>query len=224
MNNFGVWYDDLQLARIAARQSRIIRDSRARSVLIGEGCAHASKVMVMASERLLTDGYDIPRQTYLPLLEELVLGGRLPVKPALVNFPVTLHDPCSLVRHMGLIEPQRHILKKVCPDFREMEPHGVNNYCCGGGGGFILITTPSFGDWRVEVSGRMKVKQILEAFDDVLDKPVKKYVCAPCVSCQMQIASLLERYGLTSRYNIHCGGLTELVLSAVPTIKHPLPL
>jgi len=29
-------------------------------------------------------------------------------------------------------------LRKLCPQFREMEPHGVDNYCCGGGSGFAV--------------------------------------------------------------------------------------
>ena len=41
------------------------------------------------------------------------------------------------VRLMGVVEPQREILRKICPQFREMEPHGVDNYCCGGGGGRV---------------------------------------------------------------------------------------
>ena len=34
-----------------------------------------------------------------------------------------------MVRMMEIVEPQREILRAICPQFREMTPHGVNNYC-----------------------------------------------------------------------------------------------
>jgi len=44
-----------------------------------------------------------------------------------------------------------------------MTPHGVENYCCGGGSGFAITQSTNFPDWRSAVSGRMKMKQILDA-------------------------------------------------------------
>jgi Fe-S oxidoreductase len=62
---------------------------------------------------------------------------------------VTLHDPCNYVQGMGIVEPQRNVLKAICPQFREMTPHGVDNYCCGGGGGGFAITNSlNFSEWR----------------------------------------------------------------------------
>ena len=49
---------------------------------------------------------------------------------------------------MGIVEPQRKILRAICPQFREMEPHGVENYCCGGGSGFAIMQSMNFPDWR----------------------------------------------------------------------------
>jgi len=63
------------------------------------------------------------------------MSGRIKLDPSRNNFPVTLHDPCNMVRLMGIVEPQRRILRKICPQFREMTPHGVENYCCGGEAG-----------------------------------------------------------------------------------------
>ena len=56
---------------------------------------------------------------------------------------------------MGIVQPQRRILKHLCPKFREMTPHGVNNFCCGGGSGFAIMSPTNFADWREIVSGRM---------------------------------------------------------------------
>ena len=85
---------------------------------------------------------------------------------------------------MGIVEPQREILRTICPQFREMTPHGVNNYCCGGGCGFAIMSGYNFDDWRFLVSGRMKLKQVLDAFADCPSPDVMKYVCAPCSNCK----------------------------------------
>ena len=101
------------------------------------------------------------------------------------NFPVTLHDPCNLTRSMGIIEPQRRILRFLAPEFREMEPHGTRNYCCGGGSGFAIMSGYNFYDWRMQISGRKKFAQILDAFKNEDSSPeIPKYVCAPCSNCK----------------------------------------
>jgi len=101
-----------------------------------------------------------------------------------------------------------------------MNPHGVDNYCCGGGSGFGIIDSTNFSEWRVNVAGRMKVKQILESFAN--EKPeTKKYVCAPCSNCKGQIRNLIDRYDLKEKHGIYYGGLVELVVNAMKDIKNP---
>lgn len=76
-----------------------------------------------------------------------------------------------------------------------MTPHGVDDYCCGGGSGFALMSSHNFQDWRLTISGRMKLKQILNAFADQPAPEVKKYVCAPCSNCKGQIRDPFQYYG-----------------------------
>ena len=96
-------------------------------------------------DRSVTGEHYIPRESSLPLLWELTRTGKLKFDPSKNNFPVTLHDPCNYVRSMGIVKPQREILKVIAPMFREMTPHGVDNYCCGGGGGFAIMNSMNFG-------------------------------------------------------------------------------
>ncbi len=147
-----------------------------------------------------------------------VLKGALHLDAGRNNFPVVLHDPCNLVRLSGIVEPQRQILQKVCPQYREMTPNRTNNYCCGGGSGFAIMSSANFMDWRMKVAGRLKVSQILEAFRDCLDPGIKKYVCAPCSNCKAQIRDLLSYYQLDKKYNITYGGLADLVANAMTEI------
>jgi Fe-S oxidoreductase len=67
----------------------------------------------------------------------------------------------------------------------------------------------------------MKLKQILEAFQDVPNPKIKKYVCAPCSNCKGQIRDLLNYYNIGEKYNIHYGGLVELIVNAMVDIEKP---
>ena len=218
--NYGVWYDDIQLVKIAVRHAQVAKDLKVKKINVGE-CGHAHKALIVVADRVLTGDLNIPRESVLPLLEDLVCHEKIRIDSGKNNFPVTLHDPCNIVRLMGIVEPQRRILRKICPHFREMEPHGVNNYCCGGGSGFAVMSSLNFKDWRVHVSGRMKLKQILEAFQDVPDPEIKKYICAPCSNCKGQIRDLLSSYNIGEKYGIRYGGLVELVVNAMADIEKP---
>jgi Fe-S oxidoreductase len=218
--NYGVWYDDIQFARIAVRHADIARRLKVKKINVGE-CGHSHKAMIVIADRVLTGDLNIPRESALPLLEDLVCSGKIKVDPSKNNFPVTLHDPCNMVRLMGIVEPQRRILRKICPQFREMEPHGVENYCCGGGSGFAIMQSMNFPDWRSGVSGRMKLKQILEAFQDEIAPDINKYVCAPCSNCKGQIRELFNYYDVNGKCGIYYGGLVELIVNAMVDVEKP---
>lgn len=218
--NYGVWYDDVQLARIVLKQCEVARRLKVKKIVVGE-CGHAHKALIVIADRVLTDEANFPRESFLPLLEDLVCNGKLELDPKKNDFPVTLHDPCNMVRLMGIIEPQRRILRQICPQFWEMEPHGVDNYCCGGGSGFAIMSPMNFPDWRGSVSGRMKLKQILEVFQDVISPEIKKYMCAPCSNCKGQLRDLFNYYNVWEKCGILYGGLVELVVNAMVDIKEP---
>ena len=216
--NYGIWYDDAQMARVALLHAEIARKLKVRKIVIGE-CGHAHKSLAVVADRLLTGDLRVPRQSALTLLRDIVCSGRLRLDPGRNDFPVTLHDPCNIVRLMGVVEPQREILRLVCPQFREMHPHGVDNYCCGGGSGFAIMSGNGFQDWRAQVAGRKKLQQILDAFSDCLDPSTSKYVCAPCSNCKGQIRDLLAYHGIWKQHRILYGGLVELIVNAMADVR-----
>jgi Fe-S oxidoreductase len=120
---------------------------------------------------------------------------------------------------MGVVEPQRRVLRKIAPHFREMTPHGVENYCCGGGSGFAIMSGHNFTDWRIRVASRRKFRQILEAFKDDLNPQHPKYVCAPCSNCKGAIRDILNRYQAWEKVGIRYGGLVELSVNAMVDAK-----
>ncbi|MBN1588388.1 MAG: (Fe-S)-binding protein [Pirellulales bacterium] len=218
--NYGLFYDDFQLARIALKHVQTAKKLKVKKIIMGE-CGHQHKAMMTISDRILTGDMSIPRESCLTLLEKIVFSGKIKFDPSKNDFPVTLHDPCNIVRNLGIVEPQRRILRYLCPQFREMEPHGVDNYCCGGGSGLAVMSGNNFADWRVSLGGQVKFKQILDAFADQPGPDVKKYVCAPCSNCKGQIRDILQYYKALDKSGITYGGLVELIVNAMVDVKEP---
>jgi Fe-S oxidoreductase len=218
--NYGLFYDDVQLARIALRHVQVAKKLHVKKIVMGE-CGHQHKAMMTIADRILVGDMRVPRESCMAVLEQIVFSGKIAFDPSKNDFPVTLHDPCNIVRNLGIVEPQRRILRYLCPQFREMEPHGVDNYCCGGGSGFAVMSGNNFADWRVSVAGRIKFKQILDAFADQPGPDVKKYLCAPCSNCKGQFRDMLQYYGALEKSGITYGGLVELIVNAMVDVKEP---
>lgn len=221
--NYGVWYDDIQFTRVAIAQVQAAKRLGVKKIVVGE-CGHATKALVTIADRLCVGDLAIPRESCLPLLESFVTQGLIQFDSSKNNFPVTLHDPCNLVRLMGIESPQRNILRHIIApgQFREMPNAGVNNYCCGGGSGFAIMNTNNFPEWRDSVACRMKARQVLEAFHDCLDPAIPKYYCAPCSNCKGAARDgLMEHYGFKDKYNIIYSGLVELMVNAMVDIPSP---
>ncbi len=216
--NYGVWYDDAQFARVAIKHAEAAKKLGVKKIVLGE-CGHAHKALTVIADRVLTGDLNIPRESCMVTLEELIFSGRVKVDPSRNDFPVTLHDPCNLVRLMGLVEPQRRIIRHIAPRFREMTPHGVDNYCCGGGSGFAIMAGHNFSDWRHQIAGRKKLEQILNAFKDELDPSIRKYVCAPCSNCKGQLRDLIAYYDLWEKHSIMYDGLVELIVNCMTDVK-----
>jgi len=217
--NYGLFYEDVQLARVTLKHAEAAKKLGVKKVVIGE-CGHAHKAAMAIGDRVWLGENNIPRESCFATLEDIVMNGKIKVNPERNNFPVTLHDPCNVTRSMGIIKPQRNVIKKICPQFREMTPHGVDNYCCGGGSGFAIMQSNNFPNWRATVSGRKKFEQILNAFTMEERTPeLPKYVCAPCSNCKGQIRDLLNYYDAWDRLKIQYGGLVELIVNCMSDVR-----
>lgn len=213
--NYGVWYDDFQFAKVALKHLEVAKKLGVKKIVIGE-CGHAHKALTVIADRAKPGELNVPRESAITLLRDIIREGRLNLDPSRNDdMTVTLHDPCNMVRLMGIVEPQREILRAVVNNFREMEPHGVYNYCCGGGSGFAITQDANFPDWRHSLSSRRKLRQILDTFHDIIGPEHKKYVCAPCSNCKGAMRDMFAAYGLFDRCNILYGGLVELIVNAM---------
>jgi len=84
------------------------------------------------------NGYDLEVRHFCEVVAENLNSLKL-------RFPrevkVTYHDPCQLVRYLGLVEEPRQILRAV-RGIELVEPERTNKEwatCCGGGGGFEAV-------------------------------------------------------------------------------------
>jgi len=217
--NYGVWYDDVQFAKVALKHAQIAKELGVKKIVLGE-CGHAHKALTVIADRIFSGDYNIPRESSLTLLRDLVVNGKLKLDASRNDdITTTLHDPCNIVRLMGIVEPQREILRAVSNNFREMTPHGVRNYCCGGGSGFAITANMNFPEWRIALSSRAKLRQILDVFQDIIGPEHKKYVCAPCSNCKGAMRDMFAAYGLFDRCNMLYGGLVELVVNAMVDVE-----
>ncbi len=220
--NYGLWYDDVQFARVALKHLDVARELGVKKIVIGE-CGHAHKALSVIADRLLPGKMMIPRESSYTLLWDIVKSGKIKFDPSKNDFPVTLHDPCNAVRLMGIVQPQRNVLNAIFPPgrFREMTPHGVENYCCGGGSGFAIMSSGNFADWKRLVSGRKKLQQILNAFQGEMDPSIRKMVCSPCSNCKGMIRDMLEHYEVFEKTGIWYTGLVEFMVNAMVDQEKP---
>jgi Fe-S oxidoreductase len=153
-------------------------------LVIGE-CGHGFAAARWEAAEWLRRRHGVRIVSFLELMEDYFRQGRLRVDPARHPDPVTLHDPCNLVRQGGVSEPQRAILRRTVSRFVEMTPNREENFCCGGGGG--QLSMGRFKQKRLQAGG-VKAEQIR--------RTGAKIVVAPCHNCIDQLMELNKEYKL----------------------------
>ncbi|OGR11219.1 MAG: 4Fe-4S ferredoxin, partial [Deltaproteobacteria bacterium RIFOXYB12_FULL_58_9] len=118
--NYGVFYDDMQTARTLLLHAEAARRLKVKKIVLGE-CGHAHKALTIIGDKILTGDMNTPRESCMPILRDIAKSGKIKWDKSRNDFPVTLHDPCNLVRLMGVNAPQREALKEVVPENRFSE-------------------------------------------------------------------------------------------------------
>jgi Fe-S oxidoreductase len=198
--NYGLFSGDDEAARAIARR---LADEVARlgvGVLVMTECGHGYRAMRWEAENWLGKRFTFPVVHVLELFQRYLRQRRLRLNPSRNPKPVTLHDPCNLVRHGGVVEPQRELLRAAALDFREMTPNREQNFCCGGGGGMLAMT--EYARRRVE-AGRIKAEQIRATG--------AKVVATPCHNCIDQLMDLNKAYKL----GVEIKTVSEILANAI---------
>ena len=172
-----------------------------KTMLMGE-CGHAHRIMKFMMEPAKWWG-DLPFEitNCMQWTVGHIKAGRLEFDKSKNPDPVTYHDPCNFAKSCNIVEEPRIIMKAACMDYREMQPHGADNWCCGGGGG--LSAMDEIREFRMTVSGRKKVEQIKATG--------AKYVAAACSNCKRQLQQLVEHH----KMDVAVGGVHDMLSRAI---------
>jgi Fe-S oxidoreductase len=197
--NYGLFYSDRMLERIANNVIKEVRRLKGRKVLVGE-CGHATR---SAWYIPAFGGADAPPVVNcLQYACEMLKAGRIALKPEKIVERVTYHDPCNIARSGRITEEPREILKAICSDFVEMTPNRTQNYCCGGGGGTVSID--EIRAFRTGLMGKRKADQIRATG--------AKYVVSPCANCKKQLREVCQDNELE---DVEVVGLHDLLLRVI---------
>ncbi len=157
-------------------------------IVMGE-CGHAFRSVYDVGNRWL--GW---RQPPIPIVHaidfyhELITQGKLRIAKK-CETPVTIHDPCNVVRGGGLHEKARELAHALCTEVIEMHPNREHNYCCCAGGG-VINCGPPYKKKRVE-SNRVKADQLAET-----KHRGARILIAPCHNCHSGLEDINHAYGL----------------------------
>jgi Fe-S oxidoreductase len=67
--NYGVWYDDVQFARVAVKHAAAAKKLGVKKIVLGE-CGHAHKALTVIADKVLTGDLNIPRESSMVTLRE----------------------------------------------------------------------------------------------------------------------------------------------------------
>ena len=204
--NYGVFLGDVNRAKqIAARIIDEAKRLKVEEVVVAE-CGHACASLVWEAPNWFGETFPFRVRSVIELFSDYIEQGRLQLDPSANPDVITYHDSCNLARTSGVYREPRVILKAVAENFREMNPHGLANYCCGGGGG--LVALPEYDEKRLR-AGKPKAEQIQSTGAEI--------VAAACENCRLQIGDLNNYYNL----GVDVTALADLIVKALrlPGVK-----
>lgn len=198
--NYGLFNgDDAACKQIVTRQLDEAARLGADTLVLTE-CGHGYRVYRWEAQGWYGKPLPVKVTSYVELAAEHLRRGRLKLDPTKNAEPVTYHDPCNQARSGGIVDEPRYILKNAVMDFREMAPHGIDNFCCGGGGG--ALTMSEFRERRLQAA-KIKAEQIRATG--------AKIVATSCHNCIDQLTEISRHYQL----GVKVVNLCELVANAL---------
>ena len=115
---------------------------------------------------------------------DLLKSGKIKIARK-IKTPVTLQDPCNIIRRAGAADKFRYFVNETCEDFREMYPNREHNFCCNAGGGLAGLS-----NWTAHKArgNRVKAEQIKATG--------AKIVITPCHNCSTGIKDVIKYWNL----------------------------
>ena len=188
--------DDTIMTRVKRHHFETAMRLKVNRIVMGE-CGHAFRSIYDVGNRQL--GWKMPPLPVVHAVQfywELFQQGRIRVAQTF-DQPVTIHDPCNIVRGRGLHHMLRDVVHTLCTDVREMSPNMEHNFCCAAGGG-VINCGPVFKDVRIK-GNKIKAEQMQQTGAEV--------VIAPCHNCHSGLEDIVKGYGL----DMHISFLSDII-------------
>jgi len=161
---------------------------KVKKIVMGE-CGHAFRSVYDVGNRWL--GWRMPPIPIVHAIDfyyDLLKEGRIKIAKKFEE-PVTLHDPCNVVRGGGLHEKARYVVNAICDNLVEMYPNRDHNYCCCAGGG-VINCGPPYKMTRIN-GNRVKAEQLAEA-----KSRGATVLITPCHNCHSGLEDINHHYEL----------------------------
>ncbi|GFM35524.1 electron transfer complex ferredoxin TmcB [Desulfovibrio psychrotolerans] len=169
---------------------------KVKRIVMGE-CGHAFRSVYDVGNRWLGwKNHPVPIVHSVEFFWELFHEGKIRLAKKFEE-PVTIHDPCNIIRGRGLMDKLREVTHALCTNVIEMSPTREHNFCCAAGGG-VINCGPPFKGVRLE-GNRIKADQ--------LRNTGVKVVVAPCHNCHGGLEDIIHHYQL----GIHTKFLGDLI-------------
>jgi Fe-S oxidoreductase len=184
------------MGRLKRNHFEAAQKLKVRRIVMGE-CGHAFRSVYDVGNRWLGwKNHPVPIVHSVEYFWELFNEGKIRLTRQFEE-PVTIHDPCNIIRGRGLMDKLREVTHHLCKEVIEMSPTREHNYCCAAGGG-VINCGPPFKSVRLE-GNRIKA-------DQLRDTGVK-VVVAPCHNCHGGLEDIIHHYQL----GIHTKFLGDLI-------------
>ena len=152
--------DNEIMGRIKREHFETAARLKVKRIVMGE-CGHAFRSVYDMGNRWL--GWRMPPIPIVHAIQfyyELLKEGKIKITKKYPT-PVTLHDPCNVIRGGGLMDMSRYVVNTICEELVEMHPNREHNYCCCAGGG-VINCGPPYKMKRME-GNRVKAEQLFAA-------------------------------------------------------------
>jgi Fe-S oxidoreductase len=180
--------DNEIMGRIKREHFETAARLKVKRIVMGE-CGHAFRSVYDMGNRWL--GWRMPPIPIVHAIQfyyELLKAGKIKITKKYPT-PVTLHDPCNVMRGGGLMEMSRYVINAICEELIEMHPNREHNYCCCAGGG-VINCGPPYKMVRME-GNRVKAEQLFAA-----KARGAKILIAPCHNCHSGLEDINLHYSL----------------------------
>jgi Fe-S oxidoreductase len=200
-SNMAMYAGDFEsMARVERTHYEAALRLKVKKIVMGE-CGHAFRGAAYDGPKWL--GWKAPPVPLIHAIQfyyELIRDGKVKIVKK-IQEPVTVQDPCNVVRGRGLGKMLRYIVKAVCEDFRDVSPRFEHNYCCGAGGGVINCGPP----WK---TARVKANSVKA---EQLKATGAKIIITPCHNCHSGIEDIINYYKL----GMHVRFFSEILVSVM---------